>query len=75
MYILALNGSHNNNGNTAFLLNEVLNHCREAGAETELCSVHEAIMSAKYPFCVNCSTPCSKQCYKGTKLDELFAKV
>ena len=32
-------------------------------------------MSAKYPFCVNCSTPCSKQCYKGTKLDELFAKV
>ena len=75
MYILALNGSHNNNGNTAFLLNEVLNHCREAGAETELCSVHEAIMSAKYPFCLNCSTPCSKQCYKGTKLDELFAKV
>ncbi len=74
-YILALNGSHNNDGNTAFLLNEILNHCKEEGAQTELCSVHEAILSAKTPFCVSCSTPCSKQCYAGTKLDELFNKA
>ena len=38
MYILALNGSHNNDGNTAFLLNEILRHCAEKGAETEICS-------------------------------------
>lgn len=74
-YVLALNGSHVKDGNTAFLLNEVLRHCKEMGADTELCSVHEAISDAKIPFCVNCSTPCSKQCYKGTKLEELFEKV
>ena len=54
MYILALNGSHNNDGNTAFLLNEILRHCAEKGAETEICSVSEAIMDTKTPFCVAC---------------------
>lgn len=74
-YILALNGSHDKDGNTAFLLNEILGHCAKDGAETELCSVHEAILDAKTPFCVNCSTPCSRQCYSGTKLEELFDKA
>lgn len=74
-YILALNSSHDKDGNTAFLLGEILRHCRSMGADTELCSVHEAILDAKTPFCVNCSTPCSKQCYEGTKLDELFEKI
>lgn len=75
MYVLALNGSHKNDGNTAFLLNEVLKHCKESGAEVEMCSVHEAISDAKHPFCISCSSPCTKVCYKGTKLDELFEKV
>ena len=75
MYILALNGSHNNDGNTAFLLNEILRHCAEKGAETEICSVSEAIMDTKTPFCVACSTPCTKKCYKDTKLDTLFDKI
>ncbi len=74
-YILALNGSHNKEGNTAFLLNEILRRCKDMGADTELCGVYEAITDAKFPFCVNCSTPCSRQCYKGTKLEELFDKV
>ena len=74
MYILALNGSHNRNGNTAYLLNKVLEYCKEKGAETEILSVHDAISDAKTPFCVSCSTPCTKQCYKDTKLDELFEK-
>lgn len=74
-YILALNGSHNKEGNTAFLLNEILRYCSEAGADTELCSVHDAVLSAKTPFCISCSSPCSRQCYKGTKLEELFDKV
>ena len=64
MYILALNGSHNNDGNTAFLLNEILRHCAEKGAETEICSVSEAIMDTKTPFCVACSTPCTKSAIK-----------
>lgn len=75
MYVIALNGSHESNGDTAFLLNEVLKYCAEEGAETELCSVHDAIIDAKYPFCVNCTSPCSKQCYKGTKLETLFNKI
>lgn len=74
MYILALNGSHNKNGNTAFLLNEVLSSCKAQGADVEILNVHDAILSAKTPFCVSCGTPCSKQCYAGTKLDELFEK-
>lgn len=75
MYIVALNGSHNDNGNTTYLLNEVLKHCKDAGAQTELISVHNAVKSAKGPFCINCSSPCSKMCYKGTLLEETFEKV
>ena len=49
MYILALNGSHNNDGNTAFLLNEILRHCAEKGAETEICSGIKTVMTIKTP--------------------------
>ncbi|MCX7715706.1 MAG: flavodoxin family protein [Clostridia bacterium] len=75
MYILALNASHDDNGNTAYLLNKILSYCQGQGAETELVSVHAAIADAKTPFCTACSTPCSKACYKGTKLEELFEKT
>ncbi|MEE0943943.1 MAG: flavodoxin family protein [Clostridia bacterium] len=75
MYILALNGSHNNDGNTAFLLKEIAKHLNNLGAECEIASVHDAVMSAKIPFCVSCQSPCQKVCYKDTLLDELFCKV
>ncbi len=75
MYIVALNGSHNDDGNTAFLLKEILGHCAEKGAETEIISIHKAIKSAKSPFCVSCSSPCSKACYESTLLEEAFQKV
>lgn len=75
MKILALNGSSSKNGNTAFLLNSVLEYCKEAGADVECANVYEAVSDAKIPFCINCSTPCSKQCYSGTKLEELYKKV
>lgn len=73
MYIVALNGSPNNDGNSAFLLNEIKKHCD--GAQFEIISVHEAVSDAKTPFCTNCTTPCQKACYKGTKLEEAFDKV
>ena len=73
MKILALNGSHNNDGNTAYLLRKILGYFREE--DTELINVYEAVSDAKWPFCINCSTPCTKQCYKGTKLEELYKKV
>ena len=73
MKILALNGSHNNDGNTAYLLNKILGYFRKE--DTEIVNVYEAVSDAKLPFCINCSTPCSKQCQKGTKLEELLEKV
>lgn len=75
MYVLALNGSHNKNGNTAFLLNEILSHCKQKGAQTELLSVSDIMIRQKMPFCVACSSPCSKQCYKGTALEEAYEKI
>ncbi len=73
MYILAINGSPNSDGNTSFLLKEVLSHC--TGAECELINLQEIMMSTKTPFCVSCSNPCNKSCYRGTALDEVFSKV
>ena len=75
MYIVALNGSHNDNGNTAYLLKSVLEKCAERGAETEMINVYKAVSDAKYPFCVNCVTPCNKQCYKDTLLMQAYEKV
>lgn len=75
MYIVALNGSHNDNGNTAYLLNSVLEECAKRGAKTEMINVYKAVSDAKYPFCINCSTPCNKQCYKDTLLMEAYEKV
>ncbi|MDD6735172.1 MAG: NAD(P)H-dependent oxidoreductase [Clostridiales bacterium] len=73
MKITAVNGSPDKNGNTAFLLREILSCC--TGAETEIINVGEVLSDAKTPFCVNCSSPCSKVCYKGTKLDDAFKKI
>ncbi len=75
MYIVAVSGSHNKNGNTAFLLGKVLEYCRERGAQTEIISAHDAILSARTPFCTCCQSPCEKVCYKGTLLDEAFDKI
>lgn len=75
MKILMLNGSHNKNGETWQLLNEIKKYLDEKGFSSEIESVHEAICDAKTPFCTCCSSPCSKICYKDTKLDILFNKV
>lgn len=73
MYVLAINGSPNAEGNCHFLLKEILKNIK--GVETEIISVHKAVSSAKWPFCEVCSSPCNKACYTGTLLDELYNKV
>lgn len=73
MYIVAVNGSPDKNGNTMFLLNEIKKHCK--GADFEIISASDAIFDAKTPFCTNCTSPCQKVCYKGTLLDEAFGKI
>lgn len=73
MYILAINGSPNEDGNCTFLLKEILSNID--GAKTEIINVHKAVSSTKWPFCVVCSSPCNGECYKGTALEELYKKV
>lgn len=75
MYIVAVNGSHNKDANTAFLLNRVLDYCAKRGARTEVISAYDAVMSAKTPFCTCCQSPCEKACYRGTLLDDAFDKI
>ena len=75
MKIVAVNGSFNKNGNTYYMLNEILGICKKNGAEVEIISAAEAIEDAKTPFCTCCSTPCSKVCYKGSLLDEAYKKI
>ncbi len=73
MYILALNGSHSDDGNTAFLLKKILGCFRPE--DTEMINVYKAVTDAKNPFCVNCSSPCSKACYKDTLLEKALDAV
>ena len=75
MYILALNGSPNNEGNTAFLLNKILEKCEENGADVEMISVPDAVNSAKTPFCGTCVGVCKAVCYAGTELEEAYNKL
>lgn len=72
MLIIGLNGSPNKNGNTKFLLNEVLKKVESLGAETGILEIDELLGTAKHSFCKVCSNPCSGVCYKGTKLEEAF---
>lgn len=75
MYIVALNGSKNKDGNCSFLIDTILNDCKNMGAEVEIINVHEAVMDAKTPFCTLCSAKCEGACYKGTKLEEAYGKI
>ena len=74
MKIIAVNGSHNKDGNCAFLINTLLSDLEALGATTATYSAYEAISDCAHPFCVSCSSPCSKVCY-GQKLTELFDEM
>ncbi len=75
MYIIALNGSHNEDGNCQFLINTILNDCKAMGAEIETINIYEAVMDSKTPFCTLCASKCEGACYKGTKLEKAFEKI
>lgn len=70
MLIVAINGSPDNNGNTAFLLKTALKQIEDLGVETALLNVSELFVGVNLSFCVNCSNPCEGICLKGTKLEE-----
>lgn len=75
MYILGINGSHDHKGDIQFLLKSVLGQCAQNGYETEIVNATDAVNSAKFPWCVSCSSPCNKSCYQGTLLEDVFAKM
>jgi multimeric flavodoxin WrbA len=67
MYLLALNGSPNRSGNTAFLLQAVLDAAREEGVEGRLLHVADVVEDQEYPFCRACSSPCKEACHRKSK--------
>ena len=73
MYIVAINGSPNKDGNCAFLLNEIKKHCGDV--DFEIINAAEAVNDAKTPFCTTCATPCQRACYKGSKLEYAYNKI
>ena len=75
MKIVGVNGSVNQAGNTFYMLDKILKACETEGAQTELINAAQAVSDAKTPFCVCCSTPCSRVCYEGTLLEEAFRKI
>lgn len=75
VYVVAINGSPNKDGNTAFLLKEVLKASQKAGAKTELLHSMEMLEGQEKPYCEACSTPCSTECFEGTELERAFEKI
>lgn len=72
MLIAGINGSPNQDGNTALLLREALAIARELGAETQLLNVAEVLNGLDKPFCDTCSNPCEAACAEGNQLGEAF---
>jgi multimeric flavodoxin WrbA len=64
MYILAINGSPNRSGNTAVLLQAVLDAAGAEGIEGRLIHVMDAVKGQKMPFCLACSSPCKEACHE-----------
>lgn len=73
MKITCVNGSPNDNGNTAFLLREILSYFPED--DTEIINIGKIMAELKMPFCISCSNPCNRSCYAGTALEYAFNKI
>jgi len=72
VFVVAINGSPNMDGNTAFLLEQVLQAAAEAGAKTKLLHSMEMLEGQEKPYCDVCSSPCNESCYEDTALEKAF---
>ncbi len=72
MLVCAVNGSPHNEGNTAFLLKNILDKVEEKGAKTELINIGSIMSKLKNPFCIVCSSPCNTSCFRDTELWDAF---
>lgn len=79
MLIVAINGSPDPDGNTAFLLKRTLAAAENHGAQTQLIHAAAKVSSVDgTPFCTVCSNPCDGRCYRDTPLEaayDLLAKA
>jgi len=72
MLILAINGSPDKSGNTAFLLSRVLEEAKANGAKVDMVHVVDALEDQDKPYCDACSSPCNRSCIDGTNLEQVF---
>lgn len=70
MFVCAINGSPNSKGNTAFLLQRILDEL-PGTIETKLIHLHPAVVSVKKTFCTACFD-CKGACFADTPLEEVF---
>lgn len=75
MYVLAINGSPNKNGNTAFLIDTLFGMLEEKGIKTKRINMQEVMGRLKNPFCTACAEGCDAHCYSGTELEETFEQM
>ncbi len=73
--VIAINGSPNEKGNTAFLLQEALDECERMGAKNRIFSCQQLMAGEKMPFCTACSSPCSGKCFENSELDHAFTRI
>lgn len=73
MFVFAINGSPNQDGNTAYLLQSILDQLD--GMHCEMVHIATVMQSLDRPFCTACSSPCTKACFKGTELEAVFEKM
>lgn len=73
--IVAINGSPNKKGNTAFLLREAMQQCEQLGAETKIIHCQDVLQDQKNPFCLACSSPCTAKCLVGKKLETTYQLI
>lgn len=74
MKVVAINGSHKNDGSCAFLIDTMFEVLKNSGADTKCFNALEVVSDCTTPFCVSCSSPCAKVCY-GEKLTKLFDQM
>ena len=70
--ILLINGSPKKDGNTFYLLDSLEKKINTYGVETKMVFLNDALMKLKNPFCICCSSPCNKSCYKDTEFEEIL---
>ena len=72
MNIIAINGSPRPEGNVTFLLKKALKVAQDTGFDTDIIHVNSLMLNLKVPFCIHCSSPCSKSCYSNTELEKIY---